>query len=119
MKMLTQKYKSRFLIKVGEHIKFISTDNILYFYSMEKATYLVTRDNYHYVLDLSLENLVEVVDPARYFRINRKYLVSVDAILDIVSYSNSRLKLKMQHQPEDMIIVSRERVQEFKTWLDR
>jgi len=119
MKMLTNKYKTRFVIKVGEHIKFISTDNILFFYSMEKASYLATSDNYHYVLDQSLETLAEIVDPAKYFRINRKYLISTDAILDIVSYSTSRLKIKLLHSPEEMVIVSRERVQEFKNWLDR
>jgi DNA-binding LytR/AlgR family response regulator len=119
MKMLTNKYKNRFVVKVGEHIKFIPVEDILYFYSMEKATYLTTCDNFHYVLDHSLESLEEVVDPDKYFRINRKYLISIDAIVDMVSYSNSRLKIKLLHPPEDMIIVSRERVQEFKRWLDR
>jgi len=117
MKMLTNKYKSRFVIKVGEHIKFISTDDILYFYSMEKATYLATRDNFHYVLDQSLENLEQIIDPSKYFRINRKYLISTDGILDIISYSNSRLKIKLKYPPEDLVIVSREKVQDFKLWL--
>ena len=119
MKMLSNKYKSRFVIKVGEHIKFISTEDILYFYSMEKATYLTTRENFHYVLDQSLETLEEIVDPEKYFRISRKYLISTDAILDIISYSNSRLKIKLLHSPEDLVIVSRERVQYFKAWLER
>jgi len=112
-------YKSRFMIKVGEKIKSIATDDVLYFFSREKATYLITNEGKKYLIDYSVEQLEELTDSQKYFRINRKYLIAVNAIDDIVRYSNSRLKTKLHHSDVDDIIVSRERVQEFKRWLDR
>lgn len=119
MKMLTRTYKERFIIKTGEHLKSIETSSILYFFSQEKTSFCYTTEARSFILDFTLEQLEEMVDPARYFRINRKYLVSAAAIQDIVSYTNSRLKLVLKNSPDKDIIVARERVQEFKDWLDR
>ncbi len=111
-------FKSRFMIKIGEKIKSIATEHILYFFSREKATYLMTNEGKKYLIDYAVEQLEDLTDSQKYFRINRKYLIAVNAIEDIVSYSNSRLKTKLRHSDEHDIIVSRERVQEFKRWLD-
>jgi DNA-binding LytR/AlgR family response regulator len=119
VQMLTKRYKSRFMIKVGEHLKTIETTNLLYFYSQDKATFCYTVDNRSLILDYTLEQLEEMTDPAIFFRVNRKYLVSASAISDIISYTNSRLKLKLKGSQDDDIIVARERVQDFKEWLDR
>ena len=119
MKMLTKKFKTRFVIKVGEHLRTVEVNDIQYFYSQEKATFCVTEDKRHLVLDYTLEQLEDMVDPSLFYRINRKYLVSSDAIQDIISYTNSRLKLKLHASLDQDIIVARERVQEFKVWLDR
>ena len=118
MKMLTKKYKSRFVIKVGEHIRTIETDTVLFFYSQEKTTFCTTTDNRNHILDYTLEQLAEMVDPERYFRVNRKYLVCSSAINDIIHYSNSRLRLVLKNSQDNDVIVSREKVQEFKSWLD-
>jgi DNA-binding LytR/AlgR family response regulator len=119
VQMLTKRYKSRFMIKVGEHLKTIETANLLYFYSQDKATFCYTVDNRSLILDYTLEQLEEMTDPTIFFRVNRKYLVSATAITDIISYTNSRLKLKLKGSTDDDIIVARERVQDFKEWLDR
>jgi DNA-binding LytR/AlgR family response regulator len=119
VQMLTKRYKSRFMIKVGEHLKTIETTSLLYFYSQDKATFCYTVDNRSLILDYTLEQLEEMTDPAIFFRVNRKYLVSATAITDIISYTNSRLKLKLKGSQDDDIIVARERVQDFKEWLDR
>jgi DNA-binding LytR/AlgR family response regulator len=119
VQMLTKRYKSRFMIKIGEHLKTIETTNLLYFYSQDKATFCYTVDNRSLILDYTLEQLEEMTDPAIFFRVNRKYLVSASAISDIISYTNSRLKLKLKGSQDDDIIVARERVQDFKEWLDR
>lgn len=119
VQMLMKKYKTRFVIKVGEHLKTIEVDRIRYFYSQEKATFCVTDENRNFVLDYTLEQLEEMVDPSHFYRINRKYLVSAFAIQDIISYTNSRLKLVLKGSQDNDIIVARERVQEFKDWLDR
>jgi DNA-binding LytR/AlgR family response regulator len=72
----------------------------------------------HYYLDHSLEQVESLVDPDHFFRVNRKFLVARDAIKDIISYTNSRLKLSLSQPAEEEIIVSREKVKEFKRWLE-
>lgn len=119
IEMLTRRYKNRFVIKVGEHLKTINVSGIRYFHSMDKATFCVTDENRSFVLDFTLEQLEEMLDPERFFRINRKYLVSAEAIHDIVTYTNSRLRLVLKGSSDNDIIVARERVQDFRAWLDR
>lgn len=117
--MMQNDFKSRFVIKVGAHLKSVSVDDILYFYSQDKATFAKTKDARSYVLDYTLEQVQEMVNPIQYFRICRKYLVHIDAIEDIVAFSNSRLLLQLTHCKDRDAVVSREKVSEFKAWLDR
>ena len=119
MQMLTKKFKERFVIKVGEHLKSIEIKDILYFYSLEKATFAQTTDGRKHILDFTLDQIEGLVDPQRFFRINRKYIVGLEAIQDMISYTNSRLKLVLKSSDDPEIIVARERVQEFKDWLDK
>jgi len=100
------------------HLRIVETRNIECFYSENKATYAYTLDRKNYLMDLSLEQLEDELDPLKFFRVNRKFLVHVDAISDIISYTNSRLQIKLHHFSEGDIIVSREKVKEFKKWLD-
>jgi DNA-binding LytR/AlgR family response regulator len=116
--MLRKQYKTRFVIKVGEHLKSITVEDILFFYSLEKATYLCTADFKTYLVDYSLDRITEMIDEHRFFRINRKYILSNQSIADIVVYSNSRLKIKLKKAGEESIIVSRDKVSAFKEWLD-
>jgi len=119
MQMLTKKYKERFVLKVGEHLKSVEVTDILFFFSLEKTTFAQTKDGRKYILDFTLDQLEELLNPNRFFRINRKYIIAVDAIQDMISHVNSRLKLVLKSSDDDDIIVARERVQEFKDWLDR
>jgi len=111
-------YKERFLVKVGTHLRVVETKDVLYFYSLQKGTYLKLNDGKDYLLDNSLEQVEEVVDNSAFFRINRKYLVSLISITDVMTYSNSRFKLKVQHPIDDEFLVAREKVKEFKDWLE-
>lgn len=119
LRLLTKQYKSRFIVKVGERIKSIPVEEILCFYSMAKASYIQTSDDRHYVMDHSLEQVEELIDPEKFFRVNRKFIIGIDAIADMISYTNSRLKIKLHHPTEEEIIVAREKVKEFKSWLER
>ncbi len=119
MQMLTKKYKERFMIKVGEHLKSIETDEILFFFSLEKTTFAQTKDGRKHILDFTLDQLENLLSPENHFRINRKYIINAKSIQDMVSYTNSRLKLTLKTSDDNEIIVARERVQEFKDWLDR
>jgi DNA-binding LytR/AlgR family response regulator len=111
------KFKKRFLVKVGTHIRMVDVTNILYFYSFQKGTFIKSRDGKNYLIEQSLEVVEDYIDPAIFFRINRKYIVAVSAIKDVISYSNSRLKLKIDQGEDDDFLVAREKVKDFKNWL--
>lgn len=112
-------YKSRFMVKVGDKIKSIPIEEILAFYSLEKATFIQTTANRSYCIDYALEQLEELLDPDICFKINRRYIVSIQACTNILAWTNSRLRLKIEGIDDQDIIVARERVQDFKNWLDR
>lgn len=113
-----REYKKRFTTKIGQHIKMIPIDEIECFYSENKGTYAATLDKRNYLLDTTLELLENELEPQTFFRVSRKYFVNINAIRDIVSYTNSRLQIKLHHWDEQEIIVSRERVKDFKTWIE-
>lgn len=113
-----QKYKERFIIKIGSHIKTISSSEIECFYSENKATYIFTNSKKNYLIDYSLEQLEDLLSSTKFHRINRQFIINIDAIKDIISYSNSRLKITLSHYNNQEIIVSRERVKGFKLWLE-
>ena len=117
--MLTVRYKNRFVVKVGEHIKAIPSEEILYFLSQEKMTYAQTREGRRYILDYSLDQVESLVDPAVFFRISRQWIVCFAALEDVIAYSGSRLKLRLRHSDDNNVLVSRERVADFKVWLDQ
>jgi DNA-binding LytR/AlgR family response regulator len=119
MQMLTKKYKERFMIKVGEHLKSIEIEEILFFFSLEKTTFAQTKDGRKHILDFTLDQLENLLNPTDYFRINRKYIINPKSIQDMISYTNSRLKLVLKTSDDSDVIVARERVQEFKEWMDR
>jgi DNA-binding LytR/AlgR family response regulator len=112
-------YKSRFMVKVGDKIKSIPIDEILAFYSLEKSTFIHTTASRTYCIDYALDQLEALLDPNICFKINRRYIVSIKACTNILAWTNSRLRLKIEGIDDQDIIVARERVQDFKNWLDR
>lgn len=119
VKMLTRKYKTRFVMRVGEHLRTVEVDRIRFFHSRDKTTFCATDDNRSLIIDFTLEELEDMLNPDQFFRISRKFIVSAGAIQDIISYSNSRLRLVLKGSQDSDIIVARERVQQFRKWLDR
>ena len=115
---LTKKHKNKFVLKVGDHIKVFTVEDIQCFYSIEKYTFLQNNSSRDYAISYSLDQLEDLLDPSMFFRINRKFIVPFSAISDIVSYSNSRLRVKLKSNDSDELIVSREKVQDFKKWLE-
>lgn len=114
----TKNYKSRFMVKIGDKINSISIEEITLFYSLEKSTFILTNEGRKYIVDYSLEYLEGLLNPKIFYRINRKNIISIKACKNIISYTNSRLKLQVENYQGEDIIVSRERVQAFKAWLD-
>lgn len=111
-------YKNRFMVKLGDHIKSITVDQISLFFADGRDVYLITNQLRKFIIDYTLENLDEILDPKIFKRINRSYIVNISAIQDVVVYSNSRLKITPQVKWEPEIIVSREKVSDFKEWFD-
>ncbi|CAM3379264.1 LytR/AlgR family response regulator transcription factor [Aequorivita lipolytica] len=113
-----REYKKRFTTKIGQHIKIISIEEIECFYSENKGTYAHTVDGRDYLLETTLEQLEQELSPETFFRISRKFYVNINSIKDIISYTNSRLQLKLNSFKEQEVIVARERVKGFKLWLE-
>ena len=113
-----REYKKRFTTKIGQHIKMISVDEIECFFSENKGTYAHTVEGRNYLLETTLEQLEEELSPETFFRISRKFYVNINAIKDIISYTNSRLQIKLNSYKELDVIVARERVKDFKLWLE-
>lgn len=119
LQMLSKReYKTRFMVKIGEHIKSVTTDQIDLFYAEGRNAYIVTKEGRRLIIDYKLETLEEMLDPKKFFRVNRTFVVEIDAIKDVLVYSNSRLKIILNQSFDREIIVSREKVSAFKTWFD-
>lgn len=112
-------FKSRFLVRYGEKIQSVPVEDISFFNSEERITFLQTHEGKKYVLESTLEQTEAQVNPTNFFRLNRKYLVSMNAIDEIFSYSNSRLKVTLKNCFDKEILISREKVSDFKSWLDQ
>jgi DNA-binding LytR/AlgR family response regulator len=119
MRLHTNNYKTRFVVNAGMHIRSIEVEKINLFYSLEKYTFLLDNTGKSYDIDYSLEQVEKLTDPKQFFRISRKYIANINAIADIISYSGSRLKLKIACSADDDILVSRSKLADFRRWIER
>ena len=117
-KLLRKEYKHRFMVKIGNQYRAFAVEDIAYFKSHSGGIHLHTHQGKAYPIDYSLDQLEEILDPIRFFRINRKYTVSVESVNEIHTYFNSRLQLNLKPKESDQVIVARERAGRFKEWLD-
>lgn len=113
-------YKSRFLIKIGEKYRSVPSGEISHFHISERSVFLNDNQGKDYGIDYSLEQLQTMLDPRKFFRINRECIVNLEAISLMYSYSSSRLQLTLKdREKSDLFVVSRDKVAEFKRWIDR
>jgi DNA-binding LytR/AlgR family response regulator len=117
---MSQTYKSRFLVKIGTNMLSVLTRDIQLFFISERSVFIRTFNGKTYDVDYSLDQLQQLVDPDQFFRINRNFIVNIEAFAKMISYSSSRIKLELQPEfkAEDLI-VSRDKVADFKKWMDR
>ncbi|GMN09786.1 LytTR family DNA-binding domain-containing protein [Croceitalea sp. MTPC9] len=113
-----KEYKHRFMVKVGNQFRSFNVEDIAYFKSYEGMICLHTHIGQSYPIEYTIDQLENILNPIHFFRINRKFMVSVKAVIEIHSYFNSRLLLKLLPKEEEQVIVSRERTTNFKRWLD-
>ncbi len=118
-KITSTDFKSRFLVKKGQTMKTVSTDDTAFFLIENQLVFLVDNKNNKYIIEHSLDDIEQMLDPEAFFRINRQMIVSLGSVKTIHPYFNSRLKLMLDPVIKAEILVSRMKVSEFKKWLDR
>ncbi len=110
-------FKERLLIKRGQQLSYLKTENVSYFFADGKFCYAVDLNNAKFLLDQNLAELEEQLNPAKFNRINRKLIVNIDAIVKIHTWLGGRLKLELLFPANAETVVSREKVNSFKNWL--
>jgi DNA-binding LytR/AlgR family response regulator len=115
---MNKEYKTRFLVKLGQIIDSIKIEEIHHFETKESLSFLVTNKGNHYLIDYTLDQLETMLNPKDFFRINRKIILHIQSIEKVSTYFNSRLSIASKFLDNDNRIVSRERVPDFKKWLD-
>ncbi|MEM0997185.1 MAG: LytTR family DNA-binding domain-containing protein [Bacteroidota bacterium] len=111
-------YKQRFLIKQGPQLSFVPVQSVAWFQAQSGYVCLTTTDGVQSVIDFTIEQLRERLDPQQFFQVNRKFILAISAIQKIESYFNHRLIVGITPPPGEEVIVSRDRVAGFKAWLD-
>lgn len=112
-------YKSRFMVRLGQRIVAIPAEKIGYFYSENKLSYIVTLDAKKFPLDQPLDELIDLLDPKRFFRANRQFIVAFDSIAEIHPYFKGRIKIVLQPKSDEEVVISSDRTPEFKKWIDQ
>ncbi|MFC0772649.1 LytR/AlgR family response regulator transcription factor [Terrimonas alba] len=118
-KMQPKEYRKRFLVKQGIKLLSVNTSDIAYFYTDGRLNFFKTKDNRKFIVDYTLEELEDMLEPGSYFRINRSFYISVESVAKIDDYFGQRLMLGLQPVIDKEILVSRERVTEFKKWMGK
>jgi DNA-binding LytR/AlgR family response regulator len=116
---INKQFKNRFMVKMGDTISSIKTEEITHFISEDGLVLLAAENGKRYIIDYTLDNLEPIISPDIFFRINRKVIINISAIQKVSSYFNSRLKINSANLNEEDCVVSRERVGDFKAWLDK
>jgi two-component system, LytTR family, response regulator LytT len=112
-------YRNRFLAKVGQRLFFIPAADVAYFAADNKIVFLIDREGNRFVINNTMEKLEAELNPKDFFRLNRKIIVHADAIDQVKPCHSNRLKLQVKGvAASEEMIISRERVQEFKQWAD-
>ena len=112
-------YKKRFLVKNGQNLAYVAVEEIAYFYSEDGLAFAQGTNGKKHIIENTLDQLEELLDPREFFRINRQTIIRPEAIRKIANWFNSRLKLELQPSQDLNTVVSRERVIAFKKWLDQ
>ncbi len=110
-------YKKRFIVRYGEHIKTINSEEVAYFYTEDKVNFLVTNEGRRFAIDFNLDTLEHSLDPKIFFRINRQYIIGIHAIKEMFAYTKSRVLVKLNPETKHETVVSTERSGDFKLWL--
>jgi two-component system, LytTR family, response regulator len=110
-------YKSRFLVKKGHQLISLSVNEIRYFYLRDKLTFVKMADNKDHILDYTVTEVEKLISPERFFRVSRQFIISHEAIEKVLVSTHGKLRVEVKPLHPEPIIISRERVPAFKTWM--
>lgn len=113
-----KKYRTRFLISGNEKLITLQVEDIAYFYSLNKITFAVTRQNKEYIIDFPLDKLMEQLDPDKFFRTNRQTIINIESIVKIEPYFQNKVIVHIKPEHKEKILVSKEKWASFKLWLN-
>lgn len=111
-------YKQSFLVHNRDKLIPLTAANIAWFYTAHELVYAGTMDNKQYIVDFTMEQLQQQLDPAVFFRANRQFIVQRSAIQEVDFYFNGRLALRVHPEAKEQILISKARVPEFKQWMN-
>jgi len=114
-----KEYKSRFVAKVGEQIKYIPVEEVAYFYAEDNVVFLINKSDNRYIIEYSIEEIDALVNPKHFYRLNRSVVAHISAIDKVYKYLNSRLKVELKPESEKEVLISRAKVSDFMKWMDR
>jgi len=114
-----REYRQRFLVKQGQRLVSIEADEFAFFYTDGKVVFFQTKAKAKFIVDYAIDELQEFIDPMKFFRINRQFLIAIHSVANIHSYFNGRLKLELRPSIDKEVIISRERVNDFKEWMGK
>jgi two-component system, LytTR family, response regulator LytT len=114
-----KEYRNRFLIKSGQRLISVEVNDIAYFYADDRITYFRTWDKAKYIVDYTIEELEQMLNPKDFCRVNRAFIIHPKCVHQIHTYFNGKLKLELKPEPDKEVMISRERVQDFKNWMGR
>jgi len=118
-KLQPKEYRKRFLVKMAQKLVSVETAEIAYFYSDGRLNFFKTNDNKKFVVDYTMDELEDMLDPDKYFRISRSFYVSIHCIEKIDEYFGNRLILQLKPAVDKEALVSREKVTDFKKWMGK
>lgn len=118
-KLQLKEYRKRFLVRHAQKLVSVDTEEIAYFFSDGRLNFFKTHDNKKFVVDYTMDELEEMLDPQKYFRISRSFYISVNSVDQIHDYFGNRLLLHLKPPVDKESIVSREKVTEFKKWMGK
>ncbi|MVM36111.1 response regulator [Spirosoma sp. HMF4905] len=115
--LLPATFKDRFLIKQGQRLFSVSVEEVAYFFTRNKMSFLKTRDDHEWLIDYTLDELAQMLEPSRFFRLNRQVITELRAVDKVHLYFNGKLKINLQPAFEEEVVVSREKAGDLKRWL--
>lgn len=113
----TTKYRDRFLVKQGQKLVSVAVAEIAYFCAKNTLAFLVTRKGQKFVIDYTLDELADLVDPGCFFRANRQYIIAQEIVLAIHPWLNGKVKLDLAVPVEEAVVISRDKAPLFKEWM--